>query len=599
MIKHTRSLRRAALLLAILALAAVTLAACQPTETLTERVVQGDWSRGIQVGTASQNDGAPLAVSSIDGAIRVFWVAAPAAGESSQPIYVAHLDASGRLLASGPLPFDTLRPSRLSLETAPSGTILLFWLDAASGRNGLWCAPVAPDGATGAPAALVGAATGVQAFATAPDPSGGVHVVWSADEASGRGLSYLHVDESGVTDAASAALGVAGLVPSMRADADGLLHIAWSDQPDFGLRDILYATLDPASGTLSEVTRLASLPLPTGQVLRDPTVGLTQDGVTVFWAIERRGGGLVPPSSESRYVFIPGGRASEATAPTEVIVPPTREPAVVAVGSQYALSRLAPVAADDENSEFVYYAAPLSTPGDELAVAVSAQLVGRTQSNQQIVLTLWSGGHMTGYQVVAQSPGTSIRPALAADSANNLYVSWIDTAGFGAYDVYVAGTSDAMRATLDRWRLYDVGVAILNALWGIVQAAGFLPMAVMWIAPALIVLAIYAVLQPEGDLARRGPRIMLIVAGLLYQATKVLFRPTWLSDFPVPGWVDPALADRVVLLAPLGIAVLAGLLTALWVRRRAYPSLFPTFAVFVGCDVLLTLLLYVPAVLSE
>jgi len=144
-----------------------------------------------------------------------------------------------------------------------------------------------------------------------------------------------------------------------------------------------------------------------------------------------------------------------------------------------------------------------------------------------------------------------------------------------------------------------VATAVLDFLWGVVQAAGFLPIAVVWLMPSLIVLAIYAVMHPDADLTQRGTRLMLVLAGVLYEATKIVIRPAWLTQFPVPSWVSPALTDRVILLAPLAIAGLSGLLTALWARRRDYASLFPAYFVFAGCDVMLTLLVYVPAVLSE
>ena len=450
-----------------------------------------------------------------------------------------------------------------------------------------------------APAPLTDPTTGVDAFTTTRDPSGGVHVLWTAERAAGHGLHYLHA--GGSTEAAppGVSLGTEGLVPALAVDGQGLLHIAWSYEPDYGLREIRYATLDAASGVLSEVTSLATIPVPIGQVLRDPVVGLSREGVYVFWSVERRGGGLTPPAAESRYVYLPGGRVQEAIVPHEVVIPATREPGLVGAQSEYHVSWLASASTVEGNSQCVYFPSPADASGNELAVAFSAQLVGRTKAYQQVVLTLWSGGEMRGYQVAGQTSGSSVRPSLVTDGAKDLYVSWIGTAGFGAFDVFVAGTSDPMRAYLDRWRLRDVGVAALDGLWGLAQAAGFLPMTVAWFVPPLALLAIYAVIRPEGDLARHGPQIMLVIACALYLVFKVMFRPAWLVQFPVPRWVDAALADRMVLFAPLAIALLAVLVTWYWARHKDYPSLFPAFLIFSGCDALLTLLVYVPAVLSE
>jgi hypothetical protein len=590
---------RTLMFVAWLALLAALLTGCQPTQHLSDRVAYGDWSRGTLVGRAAINEEAPLAVDPSDGSLWVAWVTQRSAGETGQAIQLARLDPSGRPLVSTPLALEAHRPSQLRLEADPSGTLDLFWLEETAGKGLLWHAVLSAEGQVHSAAALTPATVSVGAYATTRDPAGGVDVVWAADEASGRSLNYLHVGSPEEVASPSIPLGVEGLALALERDAEGTLHIAWAHEPDYGRREVRCGTLDPATGDLSEVAVLATLPVPMGQVLRGPALGLAGDGVYVFWALERRGGGLAPPSAESRYVFLPGGRIAEATAPRDVIIPAEREPAVASAASAYRVSRLAPASPTGGTASFIYYASAAASQGNELAVAFSVQLAGRTQAIQQIVLTLWAGGEMRGYQVAAETPSSSIRPSLVAVGQNDLAVSWIDTAGFGSFEVFVAGTADTMRAYLDRWRLRDVAEALLDALWGLAQAAGFLPMTVAWFVPPLVLLTIYAVINPEGDLARRAPRIMLVAACLLYEVFKFMFRPSWLMEFPVPAGLDPALADRIVLLAPVGIAVLAALLTMLWARRKDYPSLFPAFLIFAGCDALLTLLVYVPSVLSE
>ena len=595
---YARPRSQAFLAITLLLLASILLAGCEPSQRLSARR-DGDFSRGILVGRAAVGDEPALAVSPADGSLYAAWV-----GEG-HALHLAHLGADGRLLASGALPLDAERAAQPTLLADPTGGVALLFLEG-SPEGRLTLVGLSAEGAVAWTRPLGDPTTPVASYAAEVDAAGALHLVWAAGEAGGRALHYLRVGPGWATadpgaDAAGGAiaLGERGATPALRADGEGRLHLVWSDEPEQGVREIRYATLDAAMGSLGPTTVLASLPVPLGLVLRDPAVAVAGGDVYVYWALERRGGGLAPPSAQSSYVAFPVGRADEAGRPRQVVVPSPRDAALAPAESAYPITRLARVPENARPSGFVYYAAPAEAAGDELAVAMAVELSGRTQSQGQIVLTLWSGGAMDGYQVLAETPNTSIRPRLLADEARDLYVAWVDTAGFGAFDVFVAGTSGPMRAYLGRLRLQDIATAALNGLWGLVQVAGFVPITVAWLLPPLVVLAIYVLIHPEGDLTRRGPQVMLAVASILYMASKIAIRPGWLTDLPVPAWVAPVWADRLVLLAPLGIAAIAAGLTWLYLRRRDYPSLFPAFFIFAGSDILLTLLMYVPAVLSE
>jgi hypothetical protein len=114
-----------------------------------------------------------------------------------------------------------------------------------------------------------------------------------------------------------------------------------------------------------------------------------------------------------------------------------------------------------------------------------------------------------------------------------------------------------------------------------------------------VVLALYAFIRAEDGLDRLGSRIMLGIGALMYIGSKLVFRPDWFTALPLPRGTPTGLADAIVYAAPLLITAVAILVTWLFVRRRAYASLLPTFGVLALSDALLTLLVYVPGILAE
>ncbi len=223
----------------------------------------------------------------------------------------------------------------------------------------------------------------------------------------------------------------------------------------------------------------------------------------------------------------------------------------------------------------------------------------RTKSIVQVVLALWADGEMVGYQIVGQTDSISLRPSLEVDTEGDLHLNWIDTAGFGRYAVYYAATTPEARQNLNRLGADDVMAALFGVAWGLAQAASFFPIALVWLFPPLVVLALYAFIRAEDSLERIGSRVMLAVGGLLYIASKYVFRPNWLAALPLPRGTPAGLANALMYLAPLLITGVAVALTWLFVRRRPYVSLLPTFGVFAVSDALLTLLVYVPGILAE
>ncbi|MFH1086201.1 MAG: hypothetical protein V1772_10620, partial [Chloroflexota bacterium] len=484
--------------------------------------------------------------------------------------------------------------------------VQVFWLDSLDGAVQLFHAVVDSAGQVRlAPQRLAlpgdGLAIGgaVDSYAVGANPSGTVDVFIATREGRQAGLYHARLDRAGQSVAAPQRLRPSGYAPAVAYGREGLAHLVWLDVPDYGERVLYYATLGHDPGQLAHLTLMQRFPVPIGLVAHRPAVGLTGDTVHVFWSVERRGGGLTPPSAWAAFVSFPRGQPEAASAAMPVLVGATAHPALQAAPSLFPVAQLAPAVQERGVSDFVYQPAAAPTNEDDLAVAYAAQLQGRTKSTIQIALTVWRDGALVGYQIAAKTSAISLQPVLVADAQRDLHLAWIDTAGFGVYDVYYASTADAVEAQLNRVTAEDALSALLAVAWSIAQSLSFLPLALIWMFLPLVAMVVYVLIEPEGRLDRTGPRVMLIVSMVLYVVGKYLFRPSWLAALPLPAGISQGAANMVLYAAPLVISGLAALLLVLYVRRHETPSMFAAFLVFALGDALLTVLLYVPGILAE
>jgi len=588
--------RRVLFFLCALALLTSLLTGCQAAPTRSGRASK-DWSRGVRVGTASLN--VPVAMATDEGAqeIHLLWVAED--DQDEQVLRYARLDASGRTAFETRVDAAPVRPSQPGLVRDAHGALHASWLARDGDIYRLYHAllddagqPISgPD-----PVSLPGVP--VHSYASIPFPDGGIAVFWGTIEGPGAGMYHARIAGDGAIADASQPLGMVGFDPSAARARDGSLHLVWKQIPTSGRQSIHYGVFDEANRAVVGAHELAGFGVPTGLVSHRPALGIASGHAYVFWSLERRGGGLAPPAAESLYLTFPLGHPEAAGSPREVVIPEDNHPIYRKVSSPYGVSELAsPQGATP--SRFVYLPGAASGEQDQLATVFAVQLTGRTKSIVQVALALWADGKMVGYQIAGQTDSISLRPSIEADAAGDLHLNWIDTAGFGKYAIYYAATTEEARANLNRLGTDDVLAALFTVAWGLAQAASFFPIALLWLFPPLVVLALYAFIRAEDGLDRTGPRIMLVVGALMYIATKYLFRPNWLTALPLPRETPPGLANALMYLAPILIVGIATLATWLFVKRRAYASLLPAFAVFAVSDAVLTLLIYVPGILAE
>ncbi|MBC7234511.1 MAG: hypothetical protein H5T69_01625 [Chloroflexi bacterium] len=597
--KGRRSWVLKGLLGAITLLGAMILVGCQMAAAKSERA-SADWSRGEKIGQAALNDRVALAVAPLGDSVYLAWVSRYE-GKGVELLRFARLDGTGRIGIQKDLPIGVDRPTEVSLLLDGQDHLHLTWTAQLKDRRRLFHARLDPSGQLASyPRPLSPESASVHSYTAALNGDGHIDIVWSAQDGEGQGLYHLRLNTWGDVVVESHRLREAGFDPALQVDREGRLHLAWQEEPAFGEHSILYAALDPADSPATlEAYRLATFPAPTGVVARRPSVGIAGDQVFVFWSRERRGGGMTPPSAESYYVVLPLGRPQEAGEPSRVSVPALNHPALDTITSGYNIREVARPGQAPFPSQFVYLPATARPAQGEVAAAFTVELGGRTKNILQIVTTFWADGDLLGYQIAGKTRNSSLKPALAVDGRGDLHLAWIDTAGFGSFEVYYASTAEAVRAHLNRITATDVVAAFFDLLWAMVQGISFLPITLAWVFVPLAVIALYLFIGAEGDLARRGPRIVLVVAVVLYVGFKYLFRPGWLVALPLPRRIPAKAADALIYATPLIISTVAGVVAWLYAKKRAFANLLATFILFAGCDALLTLLVYVPGVLRE
>ena len=591
-----RTLRRWMVGLGVLILL-VSAAGCQRASEKSERA-SADWSRGIKLGQAAINSPVGMTVGAA-GEVYLAWVGEDRA-QGGEFLQWVHLDGAGRVVARNRLPIEIVNATQVELAPAAEGTLHLTWLDRRTKGAFLYHARLDASGTVLAPPRAISLAdAAAHSYALAQRGDGSLDIFWGAKEGAAPGLYHLLLSPTGEVQEENRPLERLGFDPNCRFDATGTLHLVWHEETGLERFHIYYATFDPVRRVLVNPTPLVSYALGIGLVEHRPSLGLAGQEVYIFWSRERRGGGLSQPTAEAYYLTFPAGQPERAGSPRQVNIPANNHPAYIPVSEVPPLTQWATVPAASLPAQFIYMACAGPSAGPNLFTAFAVELVGRTKSIVQVVTTVWREGELQGYQVSGKTRSSSLRPNLLADPQGHLHLAWLDTAGFGAYDVFYASTSPAVRAELNRITGRDVANAFFDFLWGVAQAASFLPIVFAWVFVPLILVALYLFIRVEGDLARRGPRWMLVVSILLYIATKYLFRSNWMAALPLPPNLAPALADAFLYATPLVISAVAGLLTWFFIKRREYTSLFMAFLVYVACDAALTLLIYVPGILAE
>ena len=575
-----RPMVRTCLLLCILSV--FTLSACSAEVDRSEKPGP-DWSRALRLGQASLRQPVALAVDA-EGGSHLAWY--------GDTLYYAHLDREARVLRNEALPVETPLPRRPQLLNDGQGRIHLAWLSRQGDLQRLYHRVLYPTEAAGPDLLLSQGEEDVRSYTMYRGMDGRIAFLWESQE---HGLVQVRLDAPGERTI----LAEEGLNPYAVVDRAGTVHVAWLRQRALTAYDVYYAALQGGeSGPLLTPPgglKLADLTVTEGALLYGPLIGLDSETLYVMWAEQNLGGGLTPTSAFSYYVAFPIG--SPAAVPARRTgLPSSVRPEYQAASSPYGFSRLKALSPEDlaTGSDFLSAPATVSTQLDQLAVAYSLLTESEARREIQIATAVWTGGEPLGYQLASKTSNASLVPSIVADAEHNLHLAWIDTAGFGDYQVYYASTAPEARRWLDRTTTEDVMQGAARVLFGVLSGVGLLPIAGIWSFPAVIWVVVFFIATGKEDMDRRATQIGFAVAVLIYAGIKMLLIPGLWTGTPfleqVPqGWRAPfGLAVPLVL---LGMALLA---VYLYVRRAQRATIFKAILILAGVDVALTLLLYAP-----
>jgi hypothetical protein len=214
-----------------------------------------------------------------------------------------------------------------------------------------------------------------------------------------------------------------------------------------------------------------------------------------------------------------------------------------------------------------------------LLVALSLETSTGAERQFQVGLAVFNRGEFMGHQVISASKDASLKPSIVFDEELNLHMAWIDTAGFGRYNVIYASTSPRIKDALNKLTVKEVVDSVLGEAMKLLLVIGFAPLIVVWSFVPLAWLIVFYLLTGRQELSEPGTWIALSVAFLLQVAAMVGFSFVGGLFFK---WVLP------VVLA--GAAILA---TFTYLRYTKSKSVFGAFFAFALIHGLLRLAIHI------
>ena len=481
-------LKRTLLALAILSFALVV-TGCQIDELRTRKVLP-EWSRGQPIGVAAVNQ--PLSMLTKDGSVHMVWVAA-----GGKALHYVRLDDSGRIQIATDLEVNGAHPVYPRLLIDDGGGIRVLWMDNPRIPRALFLARLSADGQQlSEPKRLSTEGLRVAEFEIAHNADGSLDVFWATENPSDGGLYHLRLSRGDQLMSENRLLASGGEKPTVQVASDGTIHLAWVQRRTVREHRIYYAVFDPPSMELGPPTHVGFFHTGTGLVCHAPVLGLDRKMVYIIWALDQRGGGLTPGEAQTFVVSFPHGSPGYSE-PVTVDIPLTAKPEYHAAAGSLPYRQLASTTAGWPTT-VLYMPATLGGQGEELGVFLAGQVAARSQSSVQVVWAIFADGDIKGYQLPAQV-GNAMRPGGVIDSDGNVHLAWLNTGGFGRYEVYYATTSETAKASLDKVTLQARATDLLSAAWTLAPALGFFPpIFLLWAFASFVWVVLFYVVKVEG-----------------------------------------------------------------------------------------------------
>ena len=497
---------------------------------------------------------------------------------------LARIDVAGEVVLQYTIPVEDGAARDPQLHLLTDGRLALLWRIEAGSYDAVYYAILESDGSLAIQPIVVSnigrSVTDVPRLAV--DDADRAHIVW-ADE---LGIHWAVIDAAGQMPGSPLLLVEGGTSPSLRRGTTGQLYLAWQEQLGTNTQGIYYASLDPDSSTMSAVEEITTIFMRTGQRIEGPVVGLDEEMGYVFWIVadsrdmSSRGWysffpRAVPRQKSIKPLQLTGGVNPDGIA----VLPGEGEPLLVALSEEVYTPE------GESNPQIAVVAvAGDQTPEHEVwGMASVAEQRWVHQALRRQDPPLPAGAEWEQELVVTASSRPSIKPDIVVDEERYVHLAWLETGGFDQYLVVYASTAPQVLHNYNALTMWDVVDTVLSAVLQLpLVLLAVLPMFVLWTTIPLLGLLTFHVITGEEELETARAWIVLVVMLAIEIGMTLLFPPGGMSsEWTLLRWA-----------APLGTALLSGVLTAFMLRRKQESVMFLAFFLFTGLHGLFQLLVY-------
>lgn len=542
-----------------------------------------DWSRGVQLGSSVSGSASAVVEGPAD-TIHLVWLASDSRQSN---IHYLQLDGSGSPAADQviQLPPGQLRMPRLL--PAADGLLHLFWTSRQNSaeRWMLWHVLLDQQGETAGQVQRISSPDlNVSSYTPVgrEDLSGIVFWATSLD----NGLYAAEISPTGKPEPQQVQIAGQGSSPNAKVDSNGDVHLSWVDERTFFYARFAGGKLQPVSGI-----RVADVTLTTADGLSGPVLGLSNRWVYLIWSVERRTG-LEAGTARTEYISFPIDQPARSDSQA-VWIFATEEQSYQPHQGDNNLTLLAEPASPSSTSDYIYQPSAADGQRSELAAAVSFRQKYRQSAYSQIAILIFSEGSLRGYQVASKTKSSSTDPVLLSDPPGDLHLLWRQ--GAMGRDIYFASTSPIIRTELNRITSLDViDLVLTGGMESLVGILFFPWIGIGWLLPGLVLVGIHKLIKDSDSISRSLlARLLLGIAILVYQGTKLLVLPSITFYVPFSAWIEIPGSWRMPLQIGVPLAILTLAFLAAWlVRRRHTDSAVMLYLVFVAVDALFTLAIY-------
>ncbi len=491
------------------------------------------WSRGRIIGQISVKRPVTLRPAP-GGGMFLAW------SNVNGKLELAHLGGDGEVVSDRVLPITTRQARDPQVQVGGDGRLRLLWREQTGQDAGIHYVLLQTDGTpVGQPQAVSDPGSRIsEAPILIQDTDGLFHALWADD----AGIQWAALDDTGETAAEPTLLIPDGSSPMVRMDHTGRLHMIWQYQVQGRTVTIYYATLDLEQGALGTPEEIAEVVVSGPVQLEAMGLGISQDAGYVFWT-----------EFNSRfYIYSFQYALFPLDDPRQRRIVPWE----LRVGS-------GPVAI-----------VPLDGQQSPLPVALSEHTMGEgEQVETQVSLINLEAGSEYTEKIISGSTQASMKPLLIADEQSNLHMAWIETGGFGEYNVVYASTAPRVMENYNALNAVDVIDAVFDGVFRLSTAiVSMLASLGTWAVVPLLGLVIYHLVTHQETLNDRRAQVVVTVFLVIVIVMSFVMPPRIGVDlaWPVLRWVLPAVS-----------AVATAVITVSVVRRRDETHLFAAFFLFV------------------